>query len=137
MFKDTIKTRIKDLLNSKKINKSKLSLRMGKNKAFVSIVLNQEGKYFNLDHLNEICEIIDYPVYKLFMTDKNIPEDGINVAKSEKLPYNAKDSYTVSSKKMESLLMQMERLEENDQQELSIILERYTRMFVEEKQENK
>lgn len=71
-----IKHKIKELLEEKNVNKTELSVNIGKEKSFINSILSQPNKFFNLEHIEKICAALNYPVAKLF-------EDGISSQKEQ------------------------------------------------------
>ncbi len=90
-----IKNKIKDLLEEKNVNKTELSVKIGKEKSFISSILSQPNKFFNLEHIEKICATLNYPVAKLF-------ED--NVISQEKTPPIQADSKTPLEKAVLGIL---------------------------------
>lgn len=74
-----IKLKIKQLIKAKKMKKSHLSVMIGYNKGFISTVLGDSKKFFNLEHIEKICTALDYPVARLF-------ENSINSQEEQTLP---------------------------------------------------
>lgn len=64
-----IKLKIKELLEEKNVNKTELSVNIGKEKSFINSILSQPNKFFNLEHIEKICAALNYPVAKLFEDD--------------------------------------------------------------------
>lgn len=70
-----IKNKIRLLLDAKKVKRSHLSVELGYNKHFLATILYQETKFFNLEHIQKICDALDYPVAKLFEDDVCLEEE--------------------------------------------------------------
>lgn len=70
-----IKNKIRQLLKVKKIKITQLSADLGYNKSFLSNIFHQEGKFFNLEHIEKICGALNYPVAKLFEDDVCSPKE--------------------------------------------------------------
>lgn len=81
-----IKKKIKQLLVEKKVNKSQLSLSMDYNKNFLSYILCTDTKFFNLEHIEKICNALDYPVARLFEEDNICPKEGSPTFESPSQP---------------------------------------------------
>lgn len=64
-----IKNKIRTLLDEKKVKKSRLSVELGYNKHFLTTILYQDTKFFNLEHIDRICAALNYPVARLFEDD--------------------------------------------------------------------
>lgn len=69
-----IKNKIRQLLKDKKVKITQLSADLGYNKSFLSNIFHQEGKFFNLEHIEKICAALEYPVAKLFEDDVSSQE---------------------------------------------------------------
>lgn len=81
-----IKNKIKDLLEEKNVNKTELSVKIGKEKSFISSIFSQSNKFFNLEHIEKICAALNYPVAKLFEDDAISPEEAPSSQANPKTP---------------------------------------------------
>lgn len=61
-----IKRKINHLISAKGEKKNKLSVRMGYSSNFLSSILGNENKFFNIAHIYKICAALNYPVANLF-----------------------------------------------------------------------
>lgn len=78
-----IKNKIKQLLEEKKVKKTQLSLNLGYSKSFLNTVLGKPNSFFNLEHIEKICDVLDYPIAKLFADDTNFQEEQVVPATSQ------------------------------------------------------
>lgn len=70
-LRSKIKRNIKELFDQKKIKITSFSENLGYSRGFFASILGKPDKFFNLEHIEKICEALNYPVHLLFMVQSS------------------------------------------------------------------
>lgn len=65
-------TRLRELIKERGLSQSDLADKIGMSRSAVSFWMNSE--YPPLDGIEKVCAVLEMPVYKFFMTDKDMEE---------------------------------------------------------------
>lgn len=104
LIETNIKNKIKYLLNEKKVKITSFSLKIGYSRSFLSTILTTEEKFFNLEHIEKICNALNYPVWKLFKEESQEEKEKANVLEAKALSLeNVTDSLKKALAEIESL----------------------------------